>query len=111
MSDNNYKYKNPFHTKKYLNQIVDTKTGNVLGEWIKYGTSGGWVMNTEAPFGSTTVTCHLNDETPDNPKVQGIELTTSTGVKLRSFAKFTSYIFLNKVADKDDKTKKGADLF
>lgn len=91
-----YKYKIPFNTKKYLNQIVDTKTGDILGEWVKYGTTGGWVTNTGTPFGLSEKRCHFYDETPGNPLVTGKALTNATGKINTQYSKFTSYIFLKK---------------
>ncbi|MDB2705255.1 hypothetical protein N9Y67_01800 [Pseudomonadota bacterium] len=86
--------KGPFRTKKELNQIIDTKTGDILGEWVKYSTSGGWVTNTGTPFGVTGIRCHSYDETLDNPLSKGMGNSTHR--------KFTSYIFLNKLTNKDD---------
>jgi hypothetical protein len=101
-SDTKYKNKLLFNTTKYLHQIVDTKTGNILGEWVKYGMTGGWVTNTGTPFGVSGVQCHSYDATPDNPLITGNALTNATGKINTHYSKFTSYIFLNKETDKDD---------
>ena len=81
-------YTGPFRTNRYLNQIIEVKTANILGEWVKYETLGGWVTNTGTPFGQSGIQCHFYDDTLDNPLAKGMGNSTHK--------KFISYIFLLK---------------
>jgi len=67
--------------------VIDTKTAKVLGEWVRYGTLGGLVMNTGAIFGTHETRCHFSNETPDNSLVEEKALTNTTGKILTHYSK------------------------
>lgn len=91
MSDT--RYTGPFRTIQYTDQIFDIKTESLLGEWVQYGTLGGWVVNTGTPFGQSEINCHSYSDTPDNQFSTGGNST---------HRKFVSYIFLRKDLNQGD---------
>jgi len=100
-SDDRYT-KKVFDITKDVDEVIDVVSGKKIGEWVMYVNRGGWLMNLYNPFGQTGDRCHRSSDMPDNPSIKEVNLTTPVGVILREYAKFTSYIFLKKDANKGE---------
>lgn len=84
-----------FNIKRSLMQVIESETGEVLGERVRYLYWGGWVWNMGQPFSAQSSTCQQLNEQDDNP------LAGKNTPKW--YRKFTSYIFVNRNNIKEDK--------
>lgn len=77
-----------------LTQMIDTNTGNILGERVSYLYGNGWVMETWQPFSTSGQRCPRSSDYPTPSDYKDNPLVEDKGP--RWYRKFHSYMFLNK---------------